>query len=612
MKLKDAPETAQLGSKPINISNKGTSLLYLPDKNIFQIKTGENEPVYEINGLGNNSVILKAEKINNNSLQFDLFNPEGKNLTASIVVSNNGNIVFSIKGEGRLNNFFEFPGCFQSQKGQSWVVPINEGLLMPADDPYFNTWELQLYSGHGLCMPFLGLTDGDKGIIIIAETPDDGKAKFKSPRGETTSSWSFEWQASKGEWEYERRLRIEIIKKDGYVGIAKAYRRYVKDKGLLVTLKEKLKTVPTVDRLIGAVNIWWWKKAEWWSHDLNCSEVGKMLKKSGINKVLWSNKANPEAIKGLNELGFLSSRYDCQKDVWAPDVPIGWGNRQGWPDDLTLLPNGDWMKGWVARHNGKEYPGGVICSIRSLARMEKVIPEELATHPYNTRFIDTTTACALIECYHPEHPISRSQDREYKSKMFSYLSEDLKLVTGSETGMDWAVPFLHYFEGMMSLGPYRLPYSGYDLTSYKKPHDEFMRFQVGPFYRIPLFELVYHDCVVSYWYWGDSSNRIPEVWDERDLFNALYGTPPLWIVDPARWQTDKERFIKCYNTATGIARNTGYSEMITHKFINNDHTVQYSAFSNGTEVWVNFGDKPYKLRNGKLLDPKSYKSKICK
>ncbi len=36
-------------------------------------------------------------------------------------------------------------------------------------------------------------------------------------------------------------------------------------------------------------------------------------------------------------------------------------------------------------------------------------------------------------------------------------------------------------------------------------------------YRLLLWELVYHDCVVAQWYWGDYNNKLPAVWDRRDL-----------------------------------------------------------------------------------------------
>jgi hypothetical protein len=75
---------------------------------------------------------------------------------------------------------------------------------------------------------------------------------------------------------------------------------------------------------------------------------------------------------------------------------------------------------------------------------------------------------------------------------------------------------------------------------------------------------VYHDCVVAQWYWGDTSNKLPALWDRRDLWNALYGTPPMFMFDRKGWQANRDRFVRSYRTATPVARATGYAEMLSH------------------------------------------------
>ena len=115
-------------------------------------------------------------------------------------------------------------------------------------------------------------------------------------------------------------------------------------------------------------------------------------------------------------------------------------------------------------------------------------------------------------------------------ELLRVVSQKFGLVTGSETGHDAAVPFVHYFEGMLSLGPYRLDDAGRDMQRIvREVPPQIAKFQTGAFYRLPLWELVYHDCVVAQWYWGDYNNKLPAVWDRRDLFNALYGTPPMFM-----------------------------------------------------------------------------------
>jgi hypothetical protein len=127
------------------------------------------------------------------------------------------------------------------------------------------------------------------------------------------------------------------------------------------------------------------------------------------------------------------------------------------------------------------------------------------------------------------------------------------------------------------------------------------KFQTGHFYRLPLWELVYHDCVVAQWYWGDYNNKFPKLWDRRDLWNTLYGTPPMFMFDRKIWEANKDRFVQSYQTATPVARATGYSRMLSHEWVTPDHAVQRTRFANGVVVTVNFGETPFTLPDGVSL-----------
>ncbi len=115
-------------------------------------------------------------------------------------------------------------------------------------------------------------------------------------------------------------------------------------------------------------------------------------------------------------------------------------------------------------------------------------------------------------------------------ELLDVVSGEFGLVSGCETGHDAAVPYVDYFEGMMSLGPYRVPDAGRNMQQMlDEVPERVAKFQTGSYYRLPLWELVYHDCVVAQWYWGDYNNKLPALWDRRDLWNALYGTPPMFM-----------------------------------------------------------------------------------
>jgi len=181
------------------------------------------------------------------------------------------------------------------------------------------------------------------------------------------------------------------------------------------------------------------------------------------------------------------------------------------------------------------------------------------------------------------------------------------MVTGSETGHDAAVPYVHYFEGMLSLGPYRIPDAGRNMRKiWDEVPERVAKFQVGHKYRLPLWELVYHDCVVAQWYWGDYNNKLPALWQKRDLFNILYGTAPMFMFDRQVWEQYKGRFARSYKNICNVTRAVGYAEMTGHRFLTPDRDVQQTTFANGVTVTVNFGEEPFSLADGKEIEPMSY------
>jgi hypothetical protein len=528
---------------------------------------------------------------------------EGINLAATIRLDG-AEVLVSLVGDGDLPHPLAWPSPFLSDKGTYLVIPMNEGISYPVADASIEPGRLVAYGGHGICMSFWGVTDGEKGHMAIIETPDDAAIRWTRIDGELLLAVAPEWESQKGKFGYQRRLRYVFLDRGGHVAMCKRYREYVRnERHSLVTLDEKRKANPNVDLLIGAVNVWCWDK--------DPVAIVKQLQAAGIERILWSTAASADAIKTLNDMpGVLASRYDIYQDVMDPAnfkrlqwVHPDW-TTAGWPGDLCIRADGQWARGWeVETKDGGMLPCGVLCDRQAIPYAEKRVSEELKVKSYRCRFIDTTTAASWRECYSPDHPMTRTQSRESKMKLLELMSDRFKLVTGSETGHDAAVPYVHYFEGMLSLGPYRVPDSGRDMMrTWDSVPEPVAKFQVGWQYRLPLWELVYHDCVVAQWYWGDYNNKLPGIWDKRDLFNVLYGTPPMFMFDAARWQKNKDRFVQTYRATCPVARAAGYSEMVDHRFLTPDRSVQQTRFANGVTVTVNFSDRLFIL-NGQTTIP---------
>ncbi|MDG3003543.1 glycoside hydrolase [Paludisphaera mucosa] len=510
-------------------------------------------------------------------------------------------LIVELTGDGPLSASIGFPYPFATETGSTLILPVNEGMSYPVDDPALPAMQYILYGGHGLCMAWWGVVDGPKGLMAIVETPDD--ASIRVPRVDGRLCLAPLWDPQKNAFGPSRRLRYVAIDDGGYVAMAKRYREYAKSIGLLKTLAEKRAANPNIDKLVGAVNVWCW--------DRHPASIVREMKDAGIDRILWSNAAAPDQLKQMNEMGVLTSRYDIYQDVMDPATfpklqytHSDWPTK-AWPADLMIDARGDWIRGWeIEGKDGGMYPCGVTCDRQAPAYAIERIGKELANHPYGSRFIDTTTAAPWRECYSTQHPATRSESRKFKVDLLDVVHGRFNLVTGSETGHDAAVPFVDYFEGMLSLGPYRVDDAGRNMIQVvEKVPPQIEKFQVGAYYRLPLWELVYHDCVVAQWYWGDYNNKLPAVWDRRDLFNALYGTPPMFMFTAESWRQDRDRFVKSYQTAARVARDAGYSEMVGHEWLSKDHSVQRTRFANGESVLVNFGDRPHRTPEGAAIPP---------
>jgi hypothetical protein len=533
--------------------------------------------------------------------------PSGLVLKAQIVIeAAKPEFTFRLVGKGALSGPVRYPYPFVSQPADRLVVPMNEGISFPVEDKSIETFRLIAYGGHGICMAFWGVTDDRQGQGIIIETPDD--AAIHLVRQEDRLAVAPEWDTQKGQFGYERRLRYVFFNRGGHVAIAKRYREYARQIGLLKTLAEKRSNNPNVDLLVGAANIWNW--------DAEPVKLITEMQAAGMERILWSRGGSAEALRALNDMKVLTSRYDIYQDTMNPSnfpflagIHPDW-TTAGWPADIIRQANGGWQHGWAVKGtNGIMYDCGVLCDSRAPDYARVRIPAELANHSYQCRFIDTTTASPWNECYDPRHSMTRTESRQWKMKLLNYVSYDCKLVTGSETGHDAAVPFVDYFEGMLSLGPYRVPDAGRDIQHiWNAPPERVAKFQLGQAYRLPLWELVYHDCVVAQWYWGDYNNKLPALWDKRDLFNVLYGTPPMFMFDRKLWQTRKARFVQSYTNTCPYARAAGYAEMTDHRFLTTDRNVQQTAFANGVSITVNFGTTPFQLASGETLPPGGFRA----
>ncbi|MFA6217700.1 MAG: glycoside hydrolase [Candidatus Omnitrophota bacterium] len=537
--------------------------------------------------IGKDIFVSALNKQDENEINFKIVNAETmQDFNVSLFLSKELPEVDFVIEHSAADKFdkLEFPPALVLKEDMFVVLPINEGILIPVLSLNRVMLDSLRYGG-GWPMSFVGGIDKNgSGWMELLETPEDFEIIWALISNKELLLKN-RWLAQRGLFGYKRMLKFCFFDSGGYVNMAKYYREYIKRVGLFLTLyeKEKKRNIH-LHKLIGAANVWYWGK--------NKLQFANDMRNNGMLKVLFSHTDDLD-INQINSLGFLTSKYDNYQDVWPQEYGDVSRLHDGWPKDLVLDNKGDWIHGWVIKKEGKEYQGGVICSIPGFERLKREIPLDLGNNHYTARFIDTTTSSPWRECYNKNHITSRKNDIKYKMEMLKFCSSDMHLITGSEDGVDVAVPTCDYFEGMMSVGIGRLPESGRNVASvkYLTPTESFLKYQVGVQYRTPLWELVYHDCMVTTWYWGDSSNRIPELWWKKDLFNILYGNMPLWAIrDYDHWKQYKLRFIESYNNVCPVFEKVGFLEMLSHRFVTDDKMVQETQFKGDIRIFINFNE----------------------
>jgi len=579
----------QLPLLSISLTNKSSS------KN-YQTGWAQFAVVKSVDQVNQQSIRMTAEMMNDTkspvSIEFML---EGKALK------------MNISGDSAtvLNSDIQFPGIISSAANEYLIIPRGTGIMIPVSstNPFGN---FSTYSWKST-MPFVGVTNLKDGYMVATDDQWDGDFQIQKPTGQNLFSFQLHQKPAKNTLSYNRSVYLVLVD-NGYLEMCTWYRAHAEKLGYVKTFSQKNDENPSIDKLIGAVDFWPI------AMNINPGFLAQ-VKLMGLDKAVWHLTGGwgqnnfSVLIDSINSHGFLSGRYDIFTDVWPPDHPEWTSYRnEGYPEDVIVQSDGQLRKGWLAYQNNQPFQGYYTCAQTHLAYAKKHVPEDLKINKYNSRFIDVELAASLDECYSTVHPVTRKQDAEARNGLLSYIKNDLNLVTGVEEAHDFAFPNVDYGEGTMTIVP--AINSGYDWSQPLEPTDAAYASQnIRPSLRIPLHGLVYHDVHIPTWYTGDGVSKVPAYWDDKNLWNILYATMPLYMPPSMQyWNDNLEKFISGYHFISAITRNVGYSKMTDHQFLNSDHTMQKTTFENGWNVVANFDSISHSWNNLTLASKGFYAS----
>lgn len=521
-------------------------------------------------------------------------------ITASLI---GDEIVFDLAAPGEIAflDRIEWPKSIRTEaKPEHVSVLCNmQGILLPGDyDQDFSGDEL--IGGRKFYMPWWGHLRGRHGVQAIFETSHDAGGVYDHPAGGPTRVQPF-WASSLNEVRYLRTLRYCFSDDATYVTMAKRYRRFVQETGRFLSLDQKRTGNPMINEVIGrpvvhtgtlshtvAGSRFYRTEQMERNHRLRTfAEVEaelRWIKEQGFEDAYvhldgWGfrgyDNVHPDVIPpgpeqggwdGLrqladtaDELGYLLAVHDQYRDFYLPAVSF---------DDKLAVHNWD-----GTRTEHAEWAGSyqTFLSPRFAPGYVRRNHDAFAMHGVKIRgaYLDVFAIVPLEESFQAAHPVTRSDCARYRRECFDLLRAR-GYVVSSEEPADYcidAIDLLHH-------GPYPTSPKGYG------PGE-------GIGIAVPLFNLVYHDSVLTPWYptedggWGIPNGDSGAL---HCILNA--GLPYVGGGYP-------EARLEMVKAILPIAKRLNTKEMVNHEFLDASRRIQRTTFSDGTRVTVDFEKKTY-------------------
>lgn len=525
--------------------------------------------------------------------------------------------------EGLSVKKVRWPGEMSFEKAsRSWYSVLNhqQGLLVP------NDWETALdhvvfngfFETAGAYMPWFGQVKDGEGYIAICETPWNAGYTAEHPAGGPYSHVGIYYEPSLGKMDYRRVLRYTLLSDCDYNDLCKVYRAYVRETGHLRTLAEKAAQNPSVDRLIGCSFVHTGIKTvvqpdsdffdpENPEKNNHCTpfskrtEEVKLLHSMGVEKLYlhldgWAQPGydnchpdySPACIEAggwegmkeladtMHECGYLFGIHDQYRDFYksAESFDENYACRL---TDGTIPEHHRWAGG----------PQSYLCATQAPYYLKRNFAALFENGiELDGAYLDVFTCNEGDECTNPEHRMTRRECYEYRGQCFSWLLAH-GILSSSEEVSDWAVPslvFCHYAPYSFMMKRPGLPKDGIP---------------------VPLFNLVYHDCVIEPWMMDKASEN-----DDYMLYALLNGGAPYLLRDAAYLNTDGsfegdellalEEMIGRSKTVSALHEKIAKCEMVRHRMNPENWWIQETEFSDGTKVKVDFQNQTYEISEGSL------------
>ena len=315
---------------------------------------------------------------------------------------------------------------------------------------------------------------------------------------------------------------------------------------------------------------------------------------------------HPTAVAKAKALGYLVGPYDSYHSIHHPNEKDTWETAQF---DLSLYETGAIVNADGTKSRGFKKKGYHLSPLVAQPYVENRVNGIVAQMPsdFNTWFIDCDAYGELYDDYSTSHPATQLDDMHARLARISWIRDTHNMVVGSEGGAAYSASVLHFAHGMT------VPVIGWgdpDMKSKTSPYyvggywppegpaihikqvplkPNYLYHYYGPRFRLPLYEIVFHDSVIATHHWGSGSLKFENAIKTLALLELLYNVPPLYHLNMEEFSKHKAWIKRHYAFFSPLHRQIGGRAMTDFEWLREDKLVQHTKFGDTVEIFVNFG-----------------------
>jgi len=317
----------------------------------------------------------------------------------------------------------------------------------------------------------------------------------------------------------------------------------------------------------------------------------------------------PEVARRADQMGYLFGTYDSYHSIHDPSTR---GTDSTWTTaqfDRELFEKGPIVRRDGKKRGGFKGTGYKLSPIAARPYVEKRVRDNMSKVPYNYYFVDCDAYGEVYDDYSPFHRISQADDVQARMARLAWIRDTFRVVIGSEGGSSYAAEAIHVAEGMFGpvfgwddpdlkskdsdyyLGQYYPPDGPMVFVKQVPMKEQYKYFYYAPQFRLPLYEVVFHDSVVTTHQWANGSLKYSNMLDTVALTELLYMVPPLYHINLDEFDKHREIMKRHYAFFSPLHRQVGFAQMTDFCRLSSDQMLQRTIFGDKVELVANFSQE---------------------